>query len=201
MKISSLKFHYWILRALPNFLWPLKIFLIRSKFHSIGKNFRFGPNSIFDDPRLFDIGYNVFFADRTVIYSNVNVKIGNNVMFGPEVMILGGDHNYKIVGEVMSAVKSGGQNLKVFLEDDVWIGARSIILKGVTIGEGTIVGAGSIVNKSLPPYSISVGNPCHPIKSRFNLLDLEKHLFQTKSKYSLSEINESYKKWGIKIMP
>jgi acetyltransferase-like isoleucine patch superfamily enzyme len=52
------------------------------------------------------------------------------------------------------------------VEDHVWIGARAVILPGVTIGEGAVVGAGSIVSRNVPPWSIAVGNPAKVIKKR-----------------------------------
>ena len=56
----------------------------------------------------------------------------------------------------------------VLIEDDVWIGARAIILPGLRIGKGAIVGAGSVVTKDVPPYAICVGNPARVIKSRID---------------------------------
>jgi acetyltransferase-like isoleucine patch superfamily enzyme len=185
----------WIIRSFPNFTWPLKVYLIKKTLKESGKNFRCGPNSIFTDHRLIEIGDNVFLGNGTVINTSVPVRLGNNVMFGPEVMIMGGDHNFSMVGKVMREVKEGGKNEPVVIEDDVWIGARALILKGVIIGEGTVVGAGSVVTKSLPPYSICVGNPCKPVKYRFTDENLKIHLQIVQSKYSFEEIKASYSLW------
>jgi acetyltransferase-like isoleucine patch superfamily enzyme len=54
----------------------------------------------------------------------------------------------------------------VVIEDDVWIGLNAVILQGVTIGHGTIVGAGAVVNKSIPPWSVAVGVPARVIGRR-----------------------------------
>ena len=54
----------------------------------------------------------------------------------------------------------------VRIEDDVWIGARAIILAGITIGKGAIIGAGAVVTKDVSPYAICVGNPARVIKYR-----------------------------------
>jgi maltose O-acetyltransferase len=53
----------------------------------------------------------------------------------------------------------------VIIEDNVWIGARVIILPGVTIGKGSTIGAGAVVSKNIPPYSVAVGNPARVVKS------------------------------------
>lgn len=56
----------------------------------------------------------------------------------------------------------------VHIEDDVWIGARVCILPGVTIGKGSVIGACAVVSKSIPPYSVAVGNPAKVVKTRWN---------------------------------
>lgn len=189
----------WLIRSLPNFLWPIKIIIIKNFLKKCGKNFHFGPNCIFFDHRLIEIGDHVFFGDYSVINSVVQVKIGNNVMFGPEVMIIGGDHNFKEIGIHMKDAKSGGTNLPVIIEDDVWIGSRTTILKGVNIYEGVVVGAGSLVTKNLPPYSICLGSPCKPIRCRFSRSALINHLQAVNSKYSIEDIESIYKSVDMKF--
>jgi len=188
------KYLSYFLRSLPNFLWPLRWFIIKKSLGIVGKNFKFGYNSEFYDPKLIEVGNNVFMGLNTVINTQVPVKIGNNVMFGRSVMIMGGDHNMSEVGIQMRFVKSGGKNIPIVIENDVWIGSNVTILKGVKLSEGCVVGAGSIVTKSLPPYSICVGNPCKPIKLRFERSDLKKHLVAVDSIYSFDEIVTSYSK-------
>lgn len=96
-----------------------------------------------------------------------NVVIGNYVMFGPDVAILGGDHNYDLSGVPM--IFSGRPNIpKTVIEDDAWIGYRAIIMAGLKIGRGSIIAAGSVVTKDVPPYSIVGGNPAKVIKMRFD---------------------------------
>ena len=56
----------------------------------------------------------------------------------------------------------------IVIEDDVWIGRRVIILPGVTIGRGSVIGAGAVVAKDIPPYSVAVGNPCKVVRNRIN---------------------------------
>ena len=94
-----------------------------------------------------------------------SVTIGNYVMMGPEVLIYTRNHRHDIVDTPMA--RQGFDSVKpVLIEDDVWIGARVIILPGVTIGKGSIIGAGAVVAKNIPPFSVAVGNPARVIKSR-----------------------------------
>lgn len=189
--ISPRKLNF-ILRSLPNFLWPLRWYLIKKSLKHVGKNFKFGFDSEFNDHRLIEVGNNVFMGLKTVINTTVPVIINDNVMFGRNVTIMGGDHNIKEIGKPMRFVKSGGINLPIVIEKDSWIGSNVIILKGVTIGEGAVIGAGSVVTKTIPPYSISSGNPCRVRKLRFNENELENHLSLIKSSYTKEQVMSLY---------
>ena len=105
------------------------------------------------------LGDNVYIGPKAVfLTTNAKIKIGSYVMFGPEVMIITGDHRIDVVGEYMYNVKEKlpENDADVVIKDDVWVGARSIILKGVTIGEGSVIAAGATVLKDVPPYSIYI---------------------------------------------
>ncbi len=184
----------YALRALPNFTWPLKKYIMLKSLKHVGVNFKFGHNSYFSDHRLIEVGDNVFMGIDTFISTNVSLRIGNDVMFGPRVTIIGGDHNFYTPGKPMRQVKKGGKNFPISIENDVWIGSNVTILKGVTIGEGCVIGAGSLVVKSLPPYSVCVGSPCKPIKLRFIDDDLSFHLKSVASKYNLQQVKDLYEK-------
>ncbi len=66
-------------------------------------------------------------------------------------------------------------DLDVVIEEDVWVGANVIILKGVTIGRGSVIAAGSIVTKNVEPYSIYAGVPARKIKERFSEEEISEH--------------------------
>lgn len=187
----------YFLRSLPNIMWPLKWYIIKKSLKHVGTNFKFGFNSELYDHRLIEIGNNVFMGLNNIINTTVPVSIGNDVMFGRSVTIMGGDHNMFEVGKPMRYVKSGGKNLPIVIENDVWVGSNVIILKGVKLGEGSVIGAGALVTKSMPPYSICVGNPCKPIKLRFNQHELDVHLSKVKSLYSSKQIIKMFNIFNV----
>lgn len=92
--------------------------------------------------------------------NNEFLEIGNYCSIASEVkFILGGEHNYKLVSTYpfknkLFKEKESFSKGKIIIEDDVWIGYGTIILSGVTIGQGAIIGAGSVVRNSIPPYAI-----------------------------------------------
>lgn len=93
------------------------------------------------------------------------VYIGNNVMMGPEVLVYTQNHEFSRIDIPMN--KQGFKDeKKVIIGDDVWIGARVIILPGVKIGNGSILGAGAVITKNVEEYSIVGGNPAKVIKKR-----------------------------------
>lgn len=96
---------------------------------------------------------------------NGNITIGKNVLMGPEVVFYTENHEFKDRNKLI--MEQGNRKEEpITIGDDCWIGRRSIILPGVTIGKGTIIGAGSIVTKSFPEYSIIGGNPAKIIGTR-----------------------------------
>lgn len=98
-------------------------------------------------------------------------------MFGPGVIIRGGNHNTGVIGAFMAdvKVKRPEDDMDVAIEGDAWIGAGAIILKGVTIGRGSIVAAGAVVTKSFPPYSIIGGVPARLIRPRWEAAVVAEH--------------------------
>lgn len=90
---------------------------------------------------------------------NAEIIIGDRVAIGPDVVICGAGHDH---GSLSLPDTAG----TVEIQDHVWIGARSLVLPGVVIGEGAIVGAGSIVTRSLPSWCVAIGNPARAIKAR-----------------------------------
>ena len=105
----------------------------------------------------------------TIYCTEAPVTIGKKVVFGPKPTIISGDHRYQIAGKYIldNTEKQEGDDLPIVIQDDVWCGANVTILKGVTIGYGAIIAAGSIVTKNVPPCEIWGGVPAKFIKPRF----------------------------------
>ena len=115
------------------------------------------------------IGDNVGMSS-TRIWIHEGLTIGNNVKIGGGVLLIDTDcHPFDY--SVRRNSNEGTCSAPIVIEDDVWIGAQSIVLKGVTIGARSIIGAGSVVTKSIPSDCIAAGNPC---KVKKNFIDLHK---------------------------
>lgn len=117
----------------------------------------------------FGRGDKIIIGDRSGIGINARldgpVRIGKDVMMGPEVMIYAHGHAFDDVTTPM--IEQGfSEAAEVVIEDDVWIGARAILLPGVRIGTGSVVGASAVVTKSVAPYSVVAGNPARVVKTR-----------------------------------
>lgn len=115
----------------------------------------------------------------TFYCTNAPLTIGKKVIFGPHPTIITGDHRIDIIGkhiiDVADEEKLPENDLPVVIEDGVWCGANVTILKGVTIGRGSVVAAGAVVTKSCAPYSIIGGVPAKLIKMRFTPEEIIEH--------------------------
>jgi len=166
------------------------------KFKKFGKNIRLGFRGTIAHPEGMSLGSNVFIAQGFVI-SGRSLDIGNNVLIGPKLIIECDDHTTNKVGITMWSYRKERHVSHVKIYNDVWIGANVTILKGVTIGEGTIVGACSLLTKSVPPYTICFGIPCKPVKTRFSIEKLKEHLKQIDSAYTFEQVVCEWGKFNL----
>lgn len=118
------------------------------------------------------IGVNArFWTTRAQIY------IEDYVLFGPDVTIITGDHRKDVIGkhiiELKDADKTEEDDQDVVIGKGAWIGAGTIILKGVHIGEDAIIAAGSVVTKDVPHYTVVGGVPAKVIRERFSKDELK----------------------------
>lgn len=153
--------------------------LRRSYKHRFGA---FGPGSSFDpvtsligNLENFYIGRNVFIGPYAVLSADgVRVTVGDDTIIGPGLYIMAGDHEFGTPG--VSFRDSGrGRNEPVVIGRNVWIGARVTILKGVTIGDAAVIGAGALVANDVPAFGIALGVPARVTGWRFEGAEREAH--------------------------
>jgi acetyltransferase-like isoleucine patch superfamily enzyme len=155
-------------------LW---MYALQSQFRSCGRNVHFGRGCQFSYSTI-SLGHDVYIGPGATFMSALSrIEIGNKVLFGPNVTIMGGNHRTDLVGAYMYDVteKLPDNDRDVIIEDDVWVGCNAIILKGVRIGRGSIIGAGSVVVKSVPPYTVYVGSPGLKTKARWDAGTIADH--------------------------
>lgn len=134
-----------------------------SKISNKGNCYINGPG-YFTYKNIF-LGRNVYLGvNTTFMAAESRIIIKDNVVFGPHCFIIGGNHRYDVVGTLIIDVheKRPQDDGDVVIDEDCWIGTNVIILKGVHIGRGCVIGAGSIVTKPIPPYSIFTNNGLRP---------------------------------------
>ena len=142
--------------------------VIGSNTHIVGTLLVFGHGG------RIKIGQYCYLGDNSRVWSAKSIEIGDRVFISHDVNIFDSwTHpiNHRLRHLQFIEMMTSGFPKKIYLNeksvkigDDAWIGAKSIILKGVTVGEGAIVGAGSVVTKDVPPYTIVVGNPARIIR-------------------------------------
>jgi acetyltransferase-like isoleucine patch superfamily enzyme len=132
---------------------------------SLGKNVWIQDSVIINANRGdVSLGDRSWLGPFCLVYGNGGVHIGSNVLVAAHTTINTVSHSAK-----RCDIPVNDQPVltdPVTIEDDVWIGLNAVVLQGVTIGQGSIVGAGAVVNKSLPPWSIAVGVPAKVIGLR-----------------------------------
>ena len=163
--------YYAFARYLPNYPFSfgrrLRGFLCKRIFKSCGDNINIEKWAYFGLGNDIEIGSNSGIGIRANIYGiggGGELIIGKNVMMAPDVSILTLKHHHDETSVPIINQKISPS--KVVIEDDSWIGIRSVILPGVKVGKGSIVAAGAVVTKDIPKYSIVGGVPAKIIKKR-----------------------------------
>jgi len=165
----------------------LDIYLTKRMLKRMGKC---GKNAIINYPFKVNGEENIFLeegvtigAGSTIFTTRAKFIVGKNSFSGPNLTVITGDHPY-LTGSYMLKLKKdelkksmdiSSYDKDVIIEQDVWLGVNVTILKGVKIGRGAIIAAGSLVIKDIPPYSIAGGVPAKVIKFKWNKEDILKH--------------------------
>ena len=120
-------------------------------------------NERLGDKKHIIIGNNCYIGRRNFFSSGLLIKISDYFMSGVECKFMGSDHLFD--NPFLPYISTGTTtNKEIIIETNVWLGAGVTIVGHLIIGRGSIIGAGSLVNKDIPPFSIAVGNPCKIIK-------------------------------------
>lgn len=129
----------------------------------ISENTWINVNERIGDKKHIIIGNNCYIGRRNFFSSGLLIKISDYFMSGIECKFMGSDHLFE--NPFFPYISTGTTTeKKIIIETNVWLGAGVTIIGYLTIGRGSIIGAGSLVNKDIPPFSIAVGNPCKVIK-------------------------------------
>jgi len=140
---------------------------------TLGAGVRLAPNVSFANGERIAIGAHSHVGARSSLWagdSTGRITLGHHALLGPEVFITASDYQFEPGIPVMDQPKN---ERDVVIGDEVWLGARVFVVAGVHIGDHCIVGAGSVVTKSLPPDSIAVGNPARVVGRRSEGVSLE----------------------------
>ena len=165
--------YYGFARFLPKSTTPvagpmakgIRRIICKNLFAKCGKKLNVEQGAYFGNGREIEVGYEVGFG-RNFQCRSVRLKVGDYLMMGEDVLFQGGRHNFENTEIPMGHQGSEGKT-NLVIENDVWIGARVIVLPGCShIGKGVIIGAGSVVTKDIPDYAVVGGNPAKVLKYR-----------------------------------
>lgn len=210
----------WLREIICNVLVRCKSLLADYESRSITKSFaEFGRNSHIGYPFLIcgtngytpgvkyiHIGEGVSLgAGVTIFATRAHVYIGKRSFSGPHLTIMTGDHPADIVGKFIAdnrkvdlekqGVDISKYDQDVVIDEDVWMGSNVTILKGVHIGRGAIVAAGSVVTHSLPPYCVGGGIPAKCLKFRWSIEEILKHealLYPENERFSKEQLEKIF---------
>ena len=145
--------------SLPPEAMEERMALNQEIFGSCGKNVWIVPPMKLAVGKYISIGEGCYFNAGTTFIDDWKIEIGKNCLFGPNVTLCTTGHpispNHRMDGMYSFPIKIG---------NTCWIGANVIVLPGVTIGDNTVIGAGSVVTKDIPANVVAAGNPCHVLR-------------------------------------
>lgn len=165
LKIAPADVAGQVVRYIPGFFGDYaRVMAYRKVMKRLGRNSYLSDGVVVLYPENIEIGDDVSVNQLCVIHGMGGVRIGSKSRIGYGVKLLSFNHEFAERG--MPIMNQGYDKGMIDIGEDVWIGANSIVLKGVKIGRGSVIGACSLVNKDVPPYSVAIGIPARVMKKR-----------------------------------
>ncbi len=157
--------------------------ILRSIIGKAGKNITILQPFHCDYGKNIEVGDNFYANYNFIVLDVAKVTIGNNVFVAPNVSVYTAGH--PVHYEMRNTMLEYG--IPITIGDNCWIGGNVVICPGVNIGENTVIGAGSVVTKDIPPNVIAAGNPCRVIRE---ITEEDKKYYYKKNKFDEEALNE-----------
>lgn len=148
-----------LFRFSPKPLHKWRSFLLRCFGAKIGNGVHIYPKVDIWAPWNLDVGDETGIANGAILYSQGKIKIGKKVVISQGAHLCAGTHDYSLPGFPLLT-------MPIEVNDNVWIAAEAFIHPGITIGEGSVIGARAVVTKDMPGWMVCSGHPCRPLKER-----------------------------------
>ncbi|ADB42255.1 transferase hexapeptide repeat containing protein [Spirosoma linguale DSM 74] len=146
-RLSPRPFHSW------------RSFVLRCFGAKVGRGVHVYPNVKIWAPWNLDLADECGVADGAILYSLAKITLGQRAVVSQGAHICAGTHDYTRPGSPLVA-------MPIEIGDHAWVAAEAFVHPGITIGNGCVVGARSVVTKNMPPWTICAGHPCKPLKER-----------------------------------
>ena len=160
----------WVLKLIQNIIYKCIVAFttlsLKMMGVKVGKNFTGFFVTTIECPQKIIIGDNVWMSKNIAFYASSGITIGNDVTIAKDVSFISSDHGFNNTSVKINEQPMQLETLPIIIGNDVWIGEKAIILKSVRVGDGAVIGAGAVVTKDVPPYSVVAGNPARIIAHR-----------------------------------
>lgn len=166
--------NFFLFRFTPNPLHEWRAFVLRCFGAKVGKNVHVYPGARIWAPWNLELADGSAVANNVVVYCQAKITIGYYAVVSQGVNLCAGTHDYTKPGFPLITKP-------IFVGKRSWIAAEVFVHPGITIGEGCVIGARSVVTKDMPAWTVCAGHPCRPIKKRIMEDELKRSLIKGNS--------------------
>ncbi len=150
---------FFLFRLTPRPLHAWRTLLLRAFGARLGKRCHIYPGARIWAPWNLECGDDVAIADDAEIYNTSVIKLGDGAVISQGAYLCGASHDPDDPGFPLISVP-------IVVEQRAWVASRAIVMPGITLGEGCVIGAGSVVTKDMPAGAVCAGNPCRVLKTK-----------------------------------